>query len=56
MKKLLLILLVLFILEVIAVFCYYFFFYYDNLSFELTNTIIDEDYNRVNRQVTIEIN
>ena len=56
MKKLLLILLTLFILGVIAVFCYFFFFYYDNLSLELTNDIIDENYNRVNHEISIEIN
>ena len=56
MKKILLILLTLFILGVIAVFCYYFFFYFYNLSLELTNDIIDENYNRVNHEISIEIN
>lgn len=59
MKRLLLILLILFILFIIgliATFCYYFFFYYDNLSLELTNSTIDENYNRVNHEIPIEIN
>lgn len=56
MKKLLLILFILFIIELIATFCYYFFFYYDNLTLELTNSTIDENYNRVNHEIPIEIN